>query len=94
MARYNLPRIRQSRRKLNPKRKRRRMRRILQRDGNNCWLCGLPLGEDMTIEHLEPYRKGGADTLDNVVFVHDACNQKLGDNSLEDKLNMKRCISR
>ena len=62
---------------------------LLDRDGHDCWLCGLPLGDDMTVEHLVSRCHGGPDHLSNVVLTHTACNTKLGVLPLVTKIKMR-----
>ena len=60
---------------------------IFERDGYNCYLCGIPVdlsgsyivgqpGWELYphIEHVIPISKGGSDTLDNVKIAHAKCN--------------------
>lgn len=51
---------------------------LLARDGSDCWLCGDPLGDDITKEHRVPRSRGGSDDLSNLVLAHAACNRLLG----------------
>lgn len=52
---------------------------LLGRDGSNCHYCGLPLGDDTTIEHIVPQTLGGPrwNRL-NLVLTHKACNGARG----------------
>lgn len=47
---------------------------LLRRDGDRCWLCGLPLGGDAARHHRMPRRIGG-DRLDNLVMLHSECHR-------------------
>lgn len=60
---------------------------IQQRDGCNCFYCGKPLGEDITLEHLIPLTAGGLNILSNMVLAHDLCNKAVGSRSLIEKVN-------
>lgn len=63
---------------------------IIERDGEDCWLCGEPmLHQDRTIEHLEPVFMGGSNDLDNKVLCHLGCNRYLGQLSREDKEKLR-----
>lgn len=63
---------------------------IAERDGLNCWFCGLHMQErDRTIEHLNPQSLGGTDDLENLTLCHEVCNKTLGAFPLEKKLEMK-----
>lgn len=47
---------------------------ILKRDGSDCFFCGLPLGDDITVEHLIALTRGGPNALSNMVLAHEDCN--------------------
>lgn len=61
---------------------------LLGRDGDNCFLCGLPLQGDITLEHLIPLVAGGKNNLSNMVLVHEKCNQELGTKPIYQKVQM------
>jgi len=61
---------------------------ILKRDGSNCFICNKPLGDDITLEHLDPLSKGGKNKLSNMVLAHDKCNRDLKNISLVDKIKI------
>ena len=52
---------------------------LLTRDGEWCCLCGLPLGEDTTIDHLKPINSGGTHEVSNLGLAHRSCNSSKGD---------------
>lgn len=52
---------------------------LLERHGEWCGLCGLPLGTDITVDHLIPAIKGGAHELHNLVLAHKSCNSSKND---------------
>lgn len=52
--------------------------RLLARDGNDCWYCAKPLGEDITLEHLTPLALGGSWADDNLALAHKGCNKAAG----------------
>tara|TARA_Y100001973_G_C5205956_1_gene341582 strand:- start:2216 stop:2716 length:501 start_codon:yes stop_codon:yes gene_type:complete len=57
---------------------------ILLRDENRCQYCTKHFREgDLTIDHVLPRSKGGANTWDNVVAACNACNQKKRDFLIE-----------
>jgi len=57
---------------------------LILRDGNVCYLCNLTMPrDDMTIDHVMPLAKGGADEYRNYKLVHDICNVKKGNMTLE-----------
>ena len=49
---------------------------ILRRDGNRCQYCGTH--EDLTIDHVVPRSRGGADTWENLVTACHRCNHRKG----------------
>ena len=64
---------------------------LFERDGYNCYLCGIPVDLNGSstvgkpgwelyphIEHVIPISKGGTDTLDNVKIAHAKCNLDKG----------------
>lgn len=52
-------------------------RRALQ--GDLCFLCRLPLGDDVTLDHVIPLAHGGTEHYRNKVLAHGACNNAKGD---------------
>lgn len=50
---------------------------LIERDGIDCFYCGLPLCEDITLEHLIALSSGGKNTLANMVLCHEECNQAV-----------------
>lgn len=59
---------------------------ILKRDGCNCFYCGEPLGDDITLEHLISLSSGGKNTLGNMVLAHEKCNQNAGNKTVLQKV--------
>jgi len=57
---------------------RKEKRKLLDRDGDCCFLCGDPLENDITIEHLIALNSGGRNNLLNMVLCHYQCNVRLG----------------
>lgn len=67
---------------------------LLLRDGDKCFFCGKPLGEDITLEHLIALNQGGHNKLSNLVLAHEECNMEADHMPLVDKVNLaisKRC---
>lgn len=63
---------------------------ILRRDSYRCGYCGrgdLPL----TVDHIIPKAKGGADSWENLVCACTSCNNKKGDRTPADA-NMKMLV--
>lgn len=50
-----------------------------ERDGVNCFYCGIETGNDWHCDHVIPRSKGGENTLDNVVVSCPACNHSKRD---------------
>ena len=50
---------------------------IMHRDGHRCQYCGDP-GEELTIDHVVPRSRGGADSWENIVAACVRCNIKKG----------------
>ncbi len=65
------------------------VRTLLARDGDACFLCGQPLGEDITEEHLVPITHGGPDHIANKVLAHAACNRRMGHLSVMEKIGLR-----
>ena len=84
---------------LSGQRKRKLVRKLLERDGRLCWLCDRPMiaGKE-TIEHLLARAAGGTNDLANLVLCHRGCNAHLKDRPVERKLRMRvkwhRALSR
>lgn len=62
-------------------------REIIKRDGSDCFYCGNPLNEDITLEHLIPLTSGGLNNLSNMVLAHEECNHKMNHKHLVEKVN-------
>lgn len=62
---------------------------LLYRDGSNCFLCCLPLGDDITVEHLVPVIHGGPNHIANKALAHLACNQRMGHLSVMEKVALR-----
>jgi len=60
---------------------------LIERDGSNCFYCGKPLGEDITIEHLMALNNGGKNSLGNMVLAHRWCNNEAGTLNIVEKVN-------
>ena len=65
--------------------------RLMERDGEGCWLCGKPMRlDDRTIEHKLAQSLGGGDDFGNLAVTHAACNGRLGNLPLAEKEAMRR----
>jgi 5-methylcytosine-specific restriction endonuclease McrA len=71
--------------------------RLRARDGDNCWLCGLPIDfkaepnspKAWSVEHLLSKSYGGPDKLENLALCHPPCNRSLANRSLVKKVEMR-----
>jgi hypothetical protein len=68
--------------------------KLIERDGDGCWFCAAPLGDDATIEHLIPKAKGGLNALANYVLAHRKCNADAADLPLVEKIAMRARLQR
>lgn len=50
--------------------------RVYQRDGNACVRCGAT--QDLTLDHIHPWSKGGPDTFENLRVLCRSCNSSKG----------------
>lgn len=74
----------------NAKRRRRRVARLRERDGDHCFYCLRFMGrEQMTIEHLLPQKLKGSDSLQNLVLAHAHCNELAGHLSIAEKVRFR-----
>lgn len=65
------------------------VRALLARDGDACFLCGRPLGEDITVEHLVAVVHGGPNHIANKALMHQACNLRVHHLSVFEKVRMR-----
>lgn len=49
---------------------------VMRRDGFKCVFCGAD--KNLSLDHIERYRDGGADTADNLRVLCMPCNQERG----------------
>jgi hypothetical protein len=66
-----------------------RRKKLIERDGDECWFCGIPMGADMTIEHLVPKSAGGGNKLANYALAHAKCNHDAADMPLVQKIELR-----
>lgn len=53
--------------------------RVLERDGLTCQLCLGPVDpDDVHLDHIQPWSKGGEHTEANLQVTHSLCNMKKG----------------
>lgn len=62
---------------------RRRVRRLMARDGPNCWICGTELTmQTATLDHIIPRSKRGTFALANLRLACSPCNNRRGNNDV------------
>lgn len=69
-----------------------KMRKIVERDGEECFFCGVAefTGADaMTLEHLVPKAHHGPNHMSNLVIAHASCNVKAGNLSAAEKVRLR-----
>ena len=50
---------------------------VIERDGYVCQLCGLDVEpDDVHLDHIKPWSKGGAHTVPNLQVTHSLCNMR------------------
>lgn len=54
------------------------VRLLMERDGQNCWVCANALHHDITVEHKIALANGGTWAFDNLALAHRECNHALG----------------
>jgi hypothetical protein len=64
-------------------------RKLIARDGGDCWFCGEAMGPDCTIEHLVPKASGGRNALANYALAHRRCNNDAADLPLVEKIALR-----
>jgi len=66
------------------------LKRLIERDGLDCWLCGKEMPEfDRSIEHLEAKSLGGTNHPSNLRLTHTGCNRALGNMTGEKKRELR-----
>lgn len=49
-------------------------RMLQEKYGSNCFICGQPITEARSVDHILPISRGGNDDLDNLLLCHHYCN--------------------
>lgn len=62
---------------------------LIERDGADCFFCGLPLNDDITIEHLLSIVHGGTDRIENKALAHGLCNKEADILSVAGKVALR-----
>lgn len=65
-------------------------RRIRERDGALCWICGEKIHGKPTLDHVKPKSHGGGSFVSNLRLAHDTCNQSRGTKKIEPHPNWLR----
>lgn len=67
------------------------LRRIRQRDGEQCWFCSREFSGDLpeTLEHLLSISHGGNNAIQNLVLACEPCNVKAGNLSIAEKVLLR-----
>jgi HNH endonuclease len=94
-------------RKSRLKQRNKRILKLIERDGTNCWICGMEVPSDLLItaekdihsnslaayaDHVIPVSKGGTRALENLRLTHCCCNVRRGNQDLTPELIL-RCQS-
>jgi hypothetical protein len=66
--------------------------KLLKRDGFGCCFCGLPLGDDMTIEHWLSRSRGGTNEPGNLALAHNRCNAIAADVPIMHKIRIRQVL--
>lgn len=53
---------------------------VFRRDNGVCGLCGNPIesGQEVHLDHIIPWSRGGSDLAENLQVAHGACNRSKG----------------
>lgn len=62
--------------------------KLIVRDGKDCFLCGKPLENDITLEHLIALSSGGSNRLANMVLMHEKCNHEVDNKPITEKVKL------
>ncbi len=57
---------------------------VFLRDGYACGYCGVKSRKDLTIDHIQPKSRGGANSFENTVASCKKCNNKKGNRTPEE----------
>lgn len=72
------------------KKKKRAQKDILERDGAECFFCGIDTTEEnRTLEHLLSVAHGGNNDQANLVIACESCNNEVGDMPIIDKVRYR-----
>lgn len=63
---------------------------LLERDGDDCFLCGQPMPEsDRTLEHLLSIAHGGNNHPANLALMHQECNKLAASLTITEKVKLR-----
>jgi hypothetical protein len=66
-----------------------KVRALLERDGEMCFYCHIPLLEDCTLEHLLSKIHGGTNHIANLALAHQVCNRDASHLSVVEKVKLR-----
>jgi len=75
-----------NRQRLHGRRRRAMVDRLLARDGDECFFCLDPLGDDITLEHIKGWAIGGSNRPNNLALAHGDCNWATKDLTVDQKM--------
>jgi 5-methylcytosine-specific restriction endonuclease McrA len=53
-------------------------RKLQARYGRLCFICGKHIKDDLTVDHIFPYSRGGLTHIENLILAHRRCNSAKG----------------
>jgi len=68
------------------------IRSLLKRDGEDCFYCGKPLLEDISLEHLVSRTHKGPNHMSNLALGHAQCNTRAGHLSVVEKIALRETM--
>lgn len=68
------------------------VRSLLARDGADCFYCGKPLGDNITVEHLVSRTHRGPNHISNYALAHAECNLAAGHMSVVEKVRFRETL--
>ena len=64
-------------------------RSLVDRDGRDCFFCGMPMENYITLEHLLSIIHSGPNRIENCVLAHSECNEEAENMSTFDKVKLR-----
>ncbi len=53
-------------------------RKLQAKYGRLCFICGKQIKDDVTVDHIFPYSRGGITQIENLILAHRKCNSAKG----------------